>query len=261
MRFCEPTATSSLLESSLVAHFEYQTALAGSPRLAYVPVCASGASGLTIHYTKNLLPLYAGDLVLLDAGCEFSGYASDITRTFPISGTFSSPQRDLYEAVLRVQKACIKLCTAELGMSLDGLHDKSCALMRTELRDLGFNLRGSEMERVLYPHFVGHPLGIDLHDTGSFGRNERRVVLSSSVLRVESHVSPNSVRAGMVIVRNSLVSLPFLFLLLIPVFLPSSRPSNLGYRFLRLQTSPRPSTTSACGWKTRYSSGMTTMSS
>lgn len=70
MRFCEPTATSSLLESSLVAHFTYHTSLAGSPRLAYVPVCASGASGLTIHYTKNLLPLHAGDTVLLDAGCE-----------------------------------------------------------------------------------------------------------------------------------------------------------------------------------------------
>ncbi|KAL8279950.1 hypothetical protein RQP46_007531 [Phenoliferia psychrophenolica] len=172
MRFCEPTATSSLTESSLVAHFTYHTSLAGSPRLAYVPVCASGSSGLTIHYTKNLLPLHAGDVVLLDAGCELAGYASDITRTFPVSGTFSSPQRDLYEAVLRVEKACIAVCTADRALSLDGLHDMSCRLMKAELKDLGFNLRGTEMERILYPHFVGHPVGIDLHDTPSFGRNE-----------------------------------------------------------------------------------------
>lgn len=201
MRFAEPTSTSSLTESSLVSHFEYLTSLAGSPRLAYVPVCASGASALTIHYTKNLLPLHSGDLVLLDAGCEWGGYASDITRTFPVSGTFSTPQRDLYEAVLRVEKECIQLCTAVQGMSLDDLHRRSCDLMKVELKDLGFDVRGGEMERTLYPHFVGHPLGIDLHDTPTFGRHEKCVLSHCAPWVLADFFSRRRIQNGMVIVR------------------------------------------------------------
>jgi intermediate cleaving peptidase 55 len=175
MRYCEPTSTSlsGITEHSLVTHFEYITSLAGSARPAYVPVCASGISGLTIHYTQNCLPLRSGDLVTLDAGCEWGGYASDITRTFPVSGTFSTAERALYEAVLRVQKECIKLCTAENGISLDELHRKSVEVMRVELTDLGFHLRGGDLERTLYPHFLSHPLGIDLHDTSSFKRDQK----------------------------------------------------------------------------------------
>lgn len=167
------TSSPSLTESSLVAHFEYMTSLAGSPRQAYVPVCASGPSALTIHYTANNLPLHQQDLLLLDAGCEFGGYSSDITRTWPVSGKFSSAQADLYEAVLSVEKDCIKLCQGSLGMSLDELHSKSCGLMKEELIRLGFHLRGGEMERILYPHFLSHPLGIDLHDTASFSRGDK----------------------------------------------------------------------------------------
>lgn len=159
MRFAEPTltSTSNITESSLVAHFEYLTALAGSPRLAYVPVCASGVNGIILHYVSNQQPLSQEDLLLLDAGCEFGGYASDITRTFPISGQFSSAQKALYEAVLRVEKECITFCSEKDGMSLDDLHKKSVDLTRIELKDLGFdNLKGGEMERSLYPHYVGH---------------------------------------------------------------------------------------------------------
>jgi intermediate cleaving peptidase 55 len=182
MRFAAQNPNAN--ETALVAHFEYLTSLNGSPRAAYVPVCASGSSALTIHYTDNNLPIHSGDLILLDAGCEFAGYSSDITRTWPVSGRFSAPQLDIYSAVLLVEKECIKLCTLESNMSLDDLHNKSCELMRIELNNLGFNLNGGVMERTLYPHFLGHPLGIDLHDTGSFGRNEK-------------------LRAGMVIVSLS----------------------------------------------------------
>lgn len=173
MALAAPTSTSGTSEASLVSAFEYSTSMKGSPRMAYVPVCAGGASGLTIHYTRNLLPLHDSNLVLFDAGCEWGGYSSDITRTFPVSGKFSGPQKDLYEAMLSVEKECIKLCSVSEGMSLDDLHRTSCDLMRIELKELGFNLRGGEMERTLYPHFLGHPLGIDLHDTGSVGRHEK----------------------------------------------------------------------------------------
>lgn len=173
MRFCQPTSTSGLTENSLVSHFEYITSLAGAARPAYVPVCASGLSSLTIHYISNRLPLNEGDLVVLDAGCEFAGYASDITRTFPVSGKFSSPQKDLYEAVLRVQKACIELCSEESDVSMDRLHRKSVDVMRAELVDLGFQIKGGDLERTLYPHYLTHPLGIDLHDTPGHSRSEK----------------------------------------------------------------------------------------
>lgn len=73
-------AKAGQLESQLVAHFEYQTALQGSSRPAYVPVCASGTQALTIHYVENNRPIRDGEMVLIDAGCEWAGYASDITR-------------------------------------------------------------------------------------------------------------------------------------------------------------------------------------
>ncbi|ORY66952.1 peptidase M24, structural domain-containing protein [Leucosporidium creatinivorum] len=183
MRFCEPTAVSGRTESSLVSHFEYTTSLAGSDRPAYVPVCASGRSSLTIHYISNRLPLNDGELVVLDAGCEWGGYASDITRTFPISGKFSSAQRDLYEAVLRVQKACIELCTEEAGLSMERLHRKSVDVMRGELTRLGFQMRGGDLERTIYPHFLTHPLGIDLHDTPGFSRGEN--IKAGMVITIE----------------------------------------------------------------------------
>ncbi|KAK4056602.1 aminopeptidase [Microbotryomycetes sp. JL221] len=173
MRFCESTATSGKTEASLVAHFEYRTALANSPRPAYVPVCASGSSSLTIHYISNQLPLNDGDLVVLDAGCEWGGYASDITRTFPVNGKFTSAQSDLYGALLNVHRDSIKFCTEEQGYSMERLHRKSVDLMRSELTRLGFELKGGgDLERTLYPHFLTHPLGVDLHDTPGFSRGQ-----------------------------------------------------------------------------------------
>ncbi|GAA5954869.1 hypothetical protein JCM21900_004971 [Sporobolomyces salmonicolor] len=183
MRFCGARSGHGLTEHSLVSHFEYNTSLAGSPRPAYVPVCGSGSHALTIHYIENNRPLREGDLVLIDAGCEWGGYASDITRTFPVSGIFTTPQAHLYEAVLRVHRKCISLCTSSSNLSLDDLHRISVDLTRTELRDLGFQLRGGELERVLYPHFLSHPLGVDLHDTPSFMRDEK--LRSGMVITIE----------------------------------------------------------------------------
>lgn len=121
MRFARPGGT----EAQLAAHFEYQCALGGSERPAYVPVVASGANSLVIHYTRNDCALGADEMVLIDAGCERHMYASDITRTFPVSGKFTDPQRDLYQAVLNVQKECVKRCTVEVSVNLNELHRAS----------------------------------------------------------------------------------------------------------------------------------------
>ncbi|TFK22199.1 peptidase M24 [Coprinopsis marcescibilis] len=168
MRF----ASSRQSESALAAHFEYICALNGAQRPAYVPVVASGGNALIIHYTSNNHLLAQNDLVLIDAGCEYNGYASDITRTFPASGVFTSAQRDLYSAVLSVQKQLINLCSEAAGISMQELHRMSVTLLKQELNQIGFRLGlEGDLERVLYPHYLSHPIGIDLHESTYFDRN------------------------------------------------------------------------------------------
>ncbi|KAF9449565.1 peptidase M24 [Macrolepiota fuliginosa MF-IS2] len=173
MRFARP----GLSEAALAAHFEYLCALQGSQRPAYVPVVASGPNALIIHYTENNHLLQDDELVLMDAGCEFNGYASDITRTFPTSGRFTTAQAELYSAVLTVQKELIKDCAETAGYTLYELHRKSCTRLREELTKLGFNFRSSilggdtDLERVLYPHFLSHPIGVDLHESYNTSRS------------------------------------------------------------------------------------------
>lgn len=168
MRFTQPGTS----ESAIAAHFEYLCSLSGSQRLAYVPVVASGPNALIIHYTSNNQVIQDGELILVDAGCEYNGYASDITRTYPASGSFTSAQHDLYTAVLTAQKALIGQCTETASFTLHELHRRSCDFLRVELNQLGFRLHAGEVERVLYPHFLSHPIGIDLHESSNFDRGE-----------------------------------------------------------------------------------------
>ncbi|ESK93098.1 peptidase m24 [Moniliophthora roreri MCA 2997] len=181
MRFTHPGISEHVLSS----HFQYLCLLNGAQRLAYVPVVASGPNALVIHYTKNNQLVKDGEVVLVDAGCELNGYASDITRTFPSSGTFTPPQRDLYTAVLNTQKALINLCTEDSGMSLYDLHARSCRVLREELRQIGFNVGAGEVEK-LYPHFLCHPIGIDLHESDNFNRGES--IKENMVITIEPGV-------------------------------------------------------------------------
>ncbi|KAK2462269.1 hypothetical protein APHAL10511_005575 [Amanita phalloides] len=170
MRFTQPRMS----EAALAAHFEYTCSLSGAQRPAYVPVVASGANALIIHYTQNDHLLQPNEIVLMDAGCEYNGYASDITRSFPVSGTFTVPQRDLYSAVLSAQKSLINMCTERANLSLNNLHRMSCDRLRQELAQIGFSsLRAGDLERILYPHFLSHPIGIDLHESSNFDRGSR----------------------------------------------------------------------------------------
>ncbi|KAI6046534.1 peptidase M24 [Pisolithus marmoratus] len=179
MRFTQP----GFSESAVAAHFEYLCSLSGSQRLAYVPVVASGPNALIIHYTSNNQVVQDGELILMDAGCEYNGYASDITRTYPASGSFTSAQRDLYTAVLTAQKALTGLCTEAASISLHELHRRSCDLLRIELNQLGFRLHTGDLERILYPHFLSHPIGIDLHESANFDRGE--LLKAGMVITVE----------------------------------------------------------------------------
>ena len=168
-------ATPGTSEHTLVTNFEYECGLRGSVRAAYLPVCASGVNSRYLHYTSNDSLLPAQSLVLFDAGCEYASYASDITRTFPTSGTFSKPEKDVYTVVLNTLKACIKLCNEKAGgATLYDLHENSKKTMIQELRQIGVDCgRDEALLGKIYPHFIGHPLGLDLHDCSTFQRHTR----------------------------------------------------------------------------------------
>ncbi|KAI0706938.1 peptidase M24, structural domain-containing protein [Cerioporus squamosus] len=169
MRFTEP----GMSEHAVAAHFEYLCAREGSQRPAYVPVVASGPNGLIIHYTSNNQLIADGEMVLIDAGCEYNGYASDITRTFPANGTFTPQQATLYNAVLTVQKHLVALCTEASGMSIMQIHRESCNMIRKELDRIGFRFPlGAGSLDTLYPHLIGHHVGIDLHESNHIDKNE-----------------------------------------------------------------------------------------
>ncbi|KAI0676693.1 peptidase M24, structural domain-containing protein [Trametes maxima] len=168
MRFTDPGVS----EHAVAAHFEYLCGREGSQRPAYVPVVASGPNALIIHYTSNNQLIADGEMVLMDAGCEFNGYASDITRTFPANGSFTPAQATLYNALLGVQKHLITLCTEDSGMSIMQIHRESCTLLRKELERIGFNFPlGAGTLDTLYPHLIGHPVGIDLHESSHVERD------------------------------------------------------------------------------------------
>ncbi len=188
------------IEAALAYHFRS----AGADALhAYPSIVASGKNALTLHYTKNGARLKSGDLLLIDAGCEYAGYASDITRTFPVSGTFTKAQRALYDVVLSAQKEAI--ATIAVSTPFQHVHDKACEVVTEGLLMLGI-IKASSLDYALmkklykpfFPHGTSHWLGMDVHDVGDYGedpktkRKERRLE-SGMVLTVEPgiYVRPN----------------------------------------------------------------------
>lgn len=168
MKSCRPGMTELALEAELL--HEFMTRGARSP--AYPSIVAGGGNACTLHYTSNSGTLRKGDLVLIDAGCEFDHYASDLTRTFPVDGKFRGPQRALYDIVLEAQAAAIERCTT--GMNFNAPHDAALRVMIEGLIHLKL-LKGSVdgiIETGGYtrfcPHKASHWLGLDVHDVGDY---------------------------------------------------------------------------------------------
>jgi intermediate cleaving peptidase 55 len=155
---------------SYLAHAFSQSNLSGP---AYVPVIAGGARGRMIHYTHNSARLRDGETVLVDAGGEYGWYITDITRVWPVSGRFTAPQRDLYSAVLRAQRMSVALCRADSGLSLDEVHRATERALQEELQKLGFGFGygSGDVMGVLFPHHVGHYVGLDVHDVPGYPRS------------------------------------------------------------------------------------------
>lgn len=170
----------------------------GSQCPAYGSIVAAGANACVLHYRADAAPVRAGELVLIDAGCELDGYASDITRTFPADGRFTGPQRALYDLVLESQKAAIAATRA--GNRFNDPHDATVAVLAQGLLDLGLldaNKVGSVQDVIasrayfqFYMHRTGHWLGMDVHDCGSYVEpaevgqvSERRDPLSGELIQ------------------------------------------------------------------------------
>jgi len=189
MRTCRP----GLWEYELEAEFVHTCALRGGRFQAYPPIVGSGANACVLHYVDNRHQLRDGDLVLIDAGCEYAGYASDITRTFPVNGRFTPPQRVLYELVLAAQRAAI--AKALPGNRWDAPHKAAVRALTAGLVELGIlpgtrkdvsKLIKEEKYKPFYMHRTGHWLGMDVHDVGEYKQGGKwRKLLPGMVLTVE----------------------------------------------------------------------------
>ncbi|KAK9450246.1 peptidase M24, structural domain-containing protein [Limtongia smithiae] len=168
-------------ESDLFAYLDFKFRVGGCEKSAYVPVVAGGKNALGIHYTRNDDVLTDGEMVLIDAGGQYGGYCADISRAWPVNGKFTGPQRDLYQAILNVQEACIKLSTT--ASSLESIHRASEDYFVTELRNIGFTVSPYDIRTILYPHYIGHHLGLDVHDCPMLSR--RQLLRNGNVITIE----------------------------------------------------------------------------
>lgn len=168
MKICKP----GLFEYQLEAEIQHEFAINGARFPAYNTIVGGGHNACILHYVENNQVLNDGDLVLIDAGCELDYYAADITRTFPVSGTFNPEQRALYELTLKAQEAAIE--AIKPGRHWNEPHEASVEVITAGLVELGL-LRGdvtqlieSEAYKEFYMHRIGHWLGIDVHDVGDY---------------------------------------------------------------------------------------------
>ncbi|RKF74606.1 Intermediate cleaving peptidase 55 [Golovinomyces cichoracearum] len=159
-------------EKDLRNFLEFEFCRNGCDTSAYVPVVAGGSNALGIHYVRNDDALKDGQLVLVDAGGEYGGYITDISRTWPVNGKFSDAQRDLYEAILEVQRYCVSLCRENAEISLDEIHSVAERSLTENLRQIGFDMSGNAI-KTLFPHHLGHFIGLDVHDSPEYPRYKK----------------------------------------------------------------------------------------
>ena len=161
-----------LFEYQLQAEIEHEFAVHGSAGAAYTSIVGGGKNGCILHYIENRDALKDGDLVLIDAGCEYQNYAADITRTFPVNGKFSDEQAAIYDIVLQAQTDAIAVIGP--GIEYNKTNEATVLAITQGLVDLGIlhgdvdELIASEAHREFYMHGAGHWLGMDVHDVGDY---------------------------------------------------------------------------------------------
>lgn len=195
MAFCRP----GIKEYELEAELLYAFTRGGSRAPAYSSIVAAGDNACILHYNSNAAMIKDGDLVLIDAGCEYEYYASDITRTFPANGKFSPEQKAIYEIVLQAQLAAID--AVRPGAAWDEPHNTSIKIITQGLVKLGL-LKGRPSElikssayREFYMHRVGHWIGMDVHDVGDYKiDNKWRLLEPGMVTTIEPgiYIAPDN---------------------------------------------------------------------
>jgi Xaa-Pro aminopeptidase len=168
MKYVKPGMT----EREVHGYFLYQIMKRGAAREGYNGIFAGGDSATTLHYVFNDQPLKAGDLLLVDAAGEYNYYTSDITRTFPVNGRFNEEQAEVYEGVLKIQKKLIEM--VKPGITFQSLQDIAADMLTELMLELGLLTgRKEDVMKALehkkyYPHGIGHYLGMDVHDSGTY---------------------------------------------------------------------------------------------
>jgi Xaa-Pro aminopeptidase len=180
-------------ESQIEAIIEHHFRMNGASGASYNSIIGGGANATILHYVENNAPLRDGDLLLIDAGAHYKGYASDITRTFPVNGRFTKPQRDIYDIVLGVEIKCLE--ATRTGTTIKKRQELSIELLTEGMKEIGL-LKGKTKDLIkkkayekYYMHGVGHYLGLDVHDAGRYfsdhGAKESRPFAPGMVLTVE----------------------------------------------------------------------------
>ncbi len=196
-------ARPGIWEYELQAAMEYEWAVRGARRTAYESIVGSGPNACVLHYRDSKRQIRDGEMVLIDAGCEFDYYASDVTRTWPVSGRFSPAQRDVYEIVLAAQKASIERCRP--GHTFDEVHQASVRTLVEGMLALGL-LKDTTVDEAIeketfkrwYMHRTSHWLGMDVHDVGRYHlKGASRGLEPGMVLTVEPglYIAPHDEQA------------------------------------------------------------------
>ena len=198
---CEAMKASKpgLQEYQLEALIEQVFRRHGASGPAYTSIVGAGPNATVLHYINNDGELHDGDLLLVDAGAEYKGYASDITRTFPINGRYTTAQREIYDLVLKAQMACVEMVRP--GTTHDQLKQRSIEILTEGMVELGL-LQGKPEDLIkekkyeqFYMHGLGHMLGIDVHDVGRYYYGqESRALEPGVVMTVEPgiYISPDT---------------------------------------------------------------------
>jgi Xaa-Pro aminopeptidase len=189
MKKVKPGMNEFQVESLIEAYMREK----GANGVAYNSIVGGGDNATILHYVENNMPLKDGDLILIDAGAEYKGYASDITRTFPVNGKYSKAQREVYDVVLDVQEKCVEY--TKTGNTVKGRQEYSIELLTEGMKKLGL-LKGQTRDLIkkksymkYYMHGVGHYLGLDVHDAGRYfndqGARSSKPFAPGMVLTVE----------------------------------------------------------------------------